>query len=175
MVNKEGYVVVNELQLDLALLVDPNARPLRIILCKKADREEMARRFYRLKSFEVVEETYQRQVKGLDAMQPATAITMDKLQQERDQAKAYAQKASEGLARRGSASVHHCAGKSAVVFGWTNRRWERSRRPHRQESSTDVTSSVRPIRSYGRQLRSKWAARMRNSGFEGKARQLMNI
>jgi hypothetical protein len=65
---------------------------------------------------------FQRQVKGLDAMQPATAITMDKLQQERDQAKAYAQKASEGLARRGSASVHHCAGKSAVVFGWTNRR-----------------------------------------------------
>jgi hypothetical protein len=44
-VNKEGYVVVNELQLDLALPVDPDARPLRIILCKEADREEMARRF----------------------------------------------------------------------------------------------------------------------------------
>ena len=28
---------------------------------------------------------------------------------------------------------------------------------------------------YGRQLRSKWAARRRNSGFEGKARQRMNI
>ena len=82
----------------------------------------MARRFYRLKSFEVIEETYQRQVKGLEAMQPATAITMGKLQQERDQAKANAEKAAEGLARRGSANAHHCAGKRAVVFGWTNRR-----------------------------------------------------
>jgi hypothetical protein len=63
-VNKEGYVVVNDLQLDLALPADPDARPLQIILCKEADREEMARRFYRLKSFEVIEETYQRQVKG---------------------------------------------------------------------------------------------------------------
>ena len=52
-------------------------------------------------------------------MQPATAITMHKLQQERDQAKASAEKASERLAMRGLASVHHCAGKSAVLFGWT--------------------------------------------------------
>jgi hypothetical protein len=44
---------------------DPDARPLQIILCKEADREEMARRFYRLKSFEVIEETCKRQVKGL--------------------------------------------------------------------------------------------------------------
>ena len=94
-------MVVNELQLDLALPADPDARPLQIILCKEADREGMARRFYRLKSFEVIEETYQRQVKGLDAMQPATAITMDKLQQERDQAKANAEKAAEGLAKEG--------------------------------------------------------------------------
>lgn len=76
-------------------------RPLQIILCKEADREEMARRFYRLKSFEVIEETYQRQVKGLEAMQPATPITMGKLQQERDQAKANAEKAAEGLAKEG--------------------------------------------------------------------------
>jgi len=64
-VNKEGYVVVNDLQLDLALPADPDARPLQIILCKEADREEMARRFYRLKSFEVIEETYQSRSKGL--------------------------------------------------------------------------------------------------------------
>jgi hypothetical protein len=56
--------VVNDLQLDLALPADPDAGPPQIILCKEADREEMARRFYRLKSFEVIEETYQRQVKG---------------------------------------------------------------------------------------------------------------
>jgi hypothetical protein len=46
-VNKEGYVVVNDLQLDLALPADPDARPLQIILCKEADREEMARRVAR--------------------------------------------------------------------------------------------------------------------------------
>jgi len=77
-------------------------RPLQIILCKEADREEMARRFYRLKSFEVIEETYQRQVKGLEAMQPATPITMGKLQQERDQAKANAEKAAEGFSQGGA-------------------------------------------------------------------------
>jgi hypothetical protein len=64
-VNKEGYVVVNDLQLDLALPADPDARSLQIILCREADRKEMARRFYRLKSFEVFEETYKWQVKGL--------------------------------------------------------------------------------------------------------------
>jgi hypothetical protein len=47
------------------------------------------------------EETYQRQVKGPEATQPATAITVGKLQQERDQAKANAEKAAEGLAKEG--------------------------------------------------------------------------
>ncbi len=98
-VNQEGYVVVNDVQLDLPLPADPDARPLQIILCKEADREEMARRFYQLKSFEVVEETYQRRVKELEVTQPATATTVSKLQQERDQAKANAEKAAEALAK----------------------------------------------------------------------------
>jgi hypothetical protein len=98
-VNQEGYVVVNDVQLELALPADPDAHPLRIILCKGADREGMARGFYRLKSLEVIEETYQRRVKGLEATQPATAIALSKLQQERDQAMANAEKAAEGFAR----------------------------------------------------------------------------
>src|ERR1700680_4652121 len=49
-VNKEGFVVVNDVQLDLALPADPDANPLQIIICKEAEREEMARSFYRLKS-----------------------------------------------------------------------------------------------------------------------------
>ena len=64
-VKKEGSVVVNDVQLQLALPTDPDAAPLIVIVAKEADREEMARRFYRLKSFEVFEETYKRQVKGL--------------------------------------------------------------------------------------------------------------
>jgi hypothetical protein len=99
MVNKEGYVVVNDVQLDLALPADPDARPLQIFLCKEADREEMARRFYRLKSFEVIGETYQRRVKELEGTRQATAITMSRLQQERDQAEANAEKAAEELAK----------------------------------------------------------------------------
>ena len=50
MVRKEGYVVVNDIQLELTLPADPEERPAIILLCKEGDREEMARRFYRLKS-----------------------------------------------------------------------------------------------------------------------------
>jgi hypothetical protein len=50
---KEGYVVVNWVQLDLALSKDPDANPLLIIICKEADREEMARRFYQLKVYTI--------------------------------------------------------------------------------------------------------------------------
>ena len=42
---KEGYVVVNAIQLELTLPADPEERPTIIVLCKEGDREEMARRF----------------------------------------------------------------------------------------------------------------------------------
>jgi hypothetical protein len=48
-VKKEGYVVVNDVQLlDVTIPANPNAKLLTIILCKTDDREEMARRFDRL-------------------------------------------------------------------------------------------------------------------------------
>jgi hypothetical protein len=37
---KEGYVVVNWVQLDLALPKDPNVNPLQIIICKAAKRKK---------------------------------------------------------------------------------------------------------------------------------------
>jgi hypothetical protein len=49
-VKKEGYVVVNDVQLETVLPVDADAAPLSVILAKEQGREEMARRFYRLKS-----------------------------------------------------------------------------------------------------------------------------
>src|SRR6266436_4936362 len=52
MVRKEGYVVVNDIQLELTLPADPEERPAVILLCKEGDREEMGRRFYKLKSVE---------------------------------------------------------------------------------------------------------------------------
>jgi hypothetical protein len=57
-VNKEGYVVVNDVQLEIVLPADADATPLTVILAKEGDREEMARRFYRLKSFDGIEESY---------------------------------------------------------------------------------------------------------------------
>src|SRR4029077_3376588 len=72
---------------------------LTIILCKEGDREEMARRFYRLKSFDAIEESYQKRLKELEDTQQATAAALTKLQQERDQAKADAEKGAEQLAK----------------------------------------------------------------------------
>ena len=96
---KEGYVVVNWVQLDLALPKDPNAYPLQIIICKEADREEMARRFYQLKGDEAAEKTYQQKLKALEDENKSDAVTIARLQEERDQAKAPAEKAAAELAR----------------------------------------------------------------------------
>jgi tetratricopeptide (TPR) repeat protein len=98
-VKKEGYVVVNDVQLQLAVPADADTAPLIIILAREGDREEMARRFYRLKSFEAIEETYKKRLEELHAKHIADAAVIAKLQQERDQAKGSAEKASEELAK----------------------------------------------------------------------------
>src|SRR6266480_1452573 len=84
-VRKEGYVVVNDIQLEWILPADPDERPLIILLCKEGDREEMARRFYKLKNLEAIDETYK---KKRQDVQNASAAELAKLRQERDQAKA---------------------------------------------------------------------------------------
>ena len=96
---KEGYVVVNWVQLDLALPKDPNANPLQIIICKGTDREEMARRFYQLKGVEAIEATYQQKLKALEEENKSDATTIAKLEEERDQAKDSAEKAALELAK----------------------------------------------------------------------------
>jgi tetratricopeptide (TPR) repeat protein len=93
---KEGYVVVNWVQLDLALPKDPDAYPLQIIICKEVDREDMARRFYQLKGDKAAEDTYQQKIKALEE---ENAVAIAKLQQERDQAKASTEKAAAELAK----------------------------------------------------------------------------
>ena len=99
LVKKEGYVVVNGVQLQSRILADADAKPLIIILAKEADLEEMAHRFYRLKSFEAIEETYKKRFEELQSKHIADAAAIAELKQERNQAKAAAEKASEGLAR----------------------------------------------------------------------------
>ncbi|MGA8657615.1 MAG: tetratricopeptide repeat protein [Chthoniobacterales bacterium] len=99
LVSCEGYVVVNDVQLELELPNRAEDKLLYLILCRSEDREEMARRFYRLRSFDAIEQTYQKRLKELEDTQQATAAALTKLQQERDQAKTAAEKASEALAK----------------------------------------------------------------------------
>src|SRR5262249_5300607 len=94
---KEGYVVINDVQLEVTLPANPKEKPAIFLLCKEGVREEMARRFYRLKSNEAIEETYK---KKFEEAQNASAAELAKLRQEHDQAKEAAEKAAEGLAKQ---------------------------------------------------------------------------
>jgi tetratricopeptide (TPR) repeat protein len=79
----------------------PYRRILMPIRCRllEADREEMARRFYQLRGVEAIEATYQQKLKGLEDENKSDATTIARLQEERDQAKAGAEKAAAELAR----------------------------------------------------------------------------
>ena len=57
-VNKAGYVVVNDIQLEQSLPADPKAKLLVIFICRPSRREEMARRFNHLASWEAIEASY---------------------------------------------------------------------------------------------------------------------
>jgi tetratricopeptide (TPR) repeat protein len=92
---KAGYVVVNDVQLEQAL-PKPGVRPLLILICRQASREEMARRYYRLRSLEVIEANYQ---KRLGELQSTNSEAIARLQQERDQARSAAEKMAEELAK----------------------------------------------------------------------------
>jgi tetratricopeptide (TPR) repeat protein len=95
---REGYLAVNDVQLELALPADSDVKTLTIILCREEIREEMARLFYRLKSNEAIETTYQKELKVLEDEHRADATALANLQKERDQAKAAAEKSAEMLA-----------------------------------------------------------------------------
>jgi tetratricopeptide (TPR) repeat protein len=98
-VNKPGFVVVNYVQLRVVLPKNANAEVLTLLVCKEEQFEEWARQFYRLKSLDAIEETYKAQVKHLEESKQQTAAAMAKLQVERDQARAAAEKAADEVAR----------------------------------------------------------------------------
>ena len=98
-VSKPGHVVVNDVQLRLALPKDPDAETLVILLCKEENREEMARRFYRLKSFEAIDTTYQQRLNELSESRKSNAAELARLREEREQAKAVSDKAAGEPAR----------------------------------------------------------------------------
>jgi hypothetical protein len=100
-VKLEGYVVINELQLQSQLPARPEDKILTIMICKEADREEMARRFYRLKSDDTIEATYKQELDILKEEHRADAAALVELQRERQQAIAAGEQASEELAKNG--------------------------------------------------------------------------
>jgi tetratricopeptide (TPR) repeat protein len=99
LVKKEGYVVVNDVQLETVLPADADAASLTIILAKEGDREEMARRFYRLETLKVINDTYKAKLKELEEAHQADTTALANLQKERDQAKASAEKLAEEMAK----------------------------------------------------------------------------
>jgi tetratricopeptide (TPR) repeat protein len=98
-VNHAGHVVVNDVQLEVNLPETNSTFRLVLLVCKQGVREEMARRFYRLKSFEAIDASYQQQLQELKAKGEAKAAALAQLQRECNQAKAAAEKAADELAR----------------------------------------------------------------------------
>jgi tetratricopeptide (TPR) repeat protein len=102
-VNSEGYVVVNDVQLEVVLPANPDAKLLTVILCPKAERERWAALLYRITSDKAIEEAYQQKLIALADKLRADAEAFPaekaKLLQERDEARAAAQTASEELAK----------------------------------------------------------------------------
>jgi tetratricopeptide (TPR) repeat protein len=102
-INKEGYVVVNDVQLEVTLPLNPDAKPLTIILCPEDEREKWAGQLYRAIIDKNTEEKYQQKLKALEekyqADEAKLAAEKAALQKERDQLIAIAQNTAEQLAK----------------------------------------------------------------------------
>ena len=104
-VSKPGFAVVNDFQLWLNLPSDASTQPVALLLSLDRDREEMARRFYRLKSVESIEVSYERRLRELDKEKKDTTQERERLRIERDQAIANAENAAKELAKVRAADV----------------------------------------------------------------------
>jgi tetratricopeptide (TPR) repeat protein len=88
--SKPGYIVVNSFQLRTVLPKYPDAEPLVLLMCKDGEREEWARRYYGLKSSDVIMDTYHKTLATLVETHDDTGAARAKLADERDQAKSVA-------------------------------------------------------------------------------------
>jgi hypothetical protein len=95
-INKEGYVVVNDVQLEVTLPINPDAKPLAVILCPEDEREKWAGLLYRVIIDKATEEKYQQKLKALEekyqAEEAALAAEKAGLQKERAQCRIFQQK-----------------------------------------------------------------------------------
>ncbi len=97
-IQKPGYSVVNKVQLVVTLSNNPDDHVLTLLLCRTPDLEEMARRFYGLKSREAIERGYAERIRN------ATAVEIVKLTTERDQALQLAASLAANFAHKDAAS-----------------------------------------------------------------------
>jgi Tfp pilus assembly protein PilF/pimeloyl-ACP methyl ester carboxylesterase len=98
-VNKPGYVVVNWFELKVTLPKKPDNQLLTILVCKEDEREQWSRRFFGGKYDDSIEEAYERRVRQLEDGNQKTEAALAELRQERDEARATAEKGTEELAR----------------------------------------------------------------------------
>lgn len=98
-VSKPGYAVVNFFQLRTYLPRNSDSEPLNILISPEAETENWARKYLRIKAVEPVNEAYEAQVKELQETHRADAITIARLQRERDQAVAVAEQLADQLAK----------------------------------------------------------------------------
>jgi hypothetical protein len=71
-IRKTGYSVVNKYQLVVTLTSNPDDHLVTLLLCRTPDLEEMARRFYGLKSREAIEREYTERTRNatVERLQP---------------------------------------------------------------------------------------------------------
>ncbi len=97
--SKNGYVVIHSILLQHTLLKDVTGQRARILMAREGDREEMARRFFRLKGDEAALKHYQERVAELERQHQADAANLARLREELESARAAAARAAEDFAR----------------------------------------------------------------------------
>lgn len=92
------WVVVNAIQLTRTLPINAMLNPLEILICKKADLNTWALQFYRLKGQQVVDTSYERKLAELKSSNAAGTKELERLQRERDQARAQVEEMARQIA-----------------------------------------------------------------------------
>lgn len=96
-VSRSGWVVVNDIQLERSLPANAARSPLKILICKTAEREQWTLQFYRLKGYQVADATYKKKLEGSNA---AGVKERDRLLRERNQARTQIDEMARKLANR---------------------------------------------------------------------------
>jgi len=115
-VSRNGWVVVNDIQLKRALPANAARSPLEILIAKTSEREKRALQFYRLQGERVVDAQYKRKLAELEGSNGGRAEERARLVRERDQARAQADELARQLANRPAGSGGGDYQKAAALF-----------------------------------------------------------